>query len=72
MKTNPITEPIFIPIIAPRYTPNTPIFKIIPKIYAHAMLKINSLNIVRARDLKPDPTPWYVYAAVAPNDINML
>lgn len=57
MKTNPITEPRFIPIIAPKYTPKTPIFNVIPIKYANAMLKTNSLKIVNDNDLKPAPTP---------------
>ena len=57
MKTNPITEPIFIPIIAPKYTPKTPICNVIPIKYANDMLKTSSLKIVKDNDLKPEPTP---------------
>ena len=57
MQIKPIKEPIFIPITAPKYTPKTPISKIIPIIYANAMLNINSLKIVNPSDLNPEPTP---------------
>ena len=58
MQMNPIIEPMFIPMIAPRYTPKTPILSTIPSRYAKSMLKINSLKTVRTRDLNPEPMPW--------------
>ena len=57
MKAKPIREPMFIPMIAPRYTPKTPIPIVIPITYANAILNISSLKIVNASDLKPEPTP---------------
>ena len=57
MNIKPINDPTFIPMIAPKYTPNIPIFNVIPMMYAKAMLNTSSLNIVSDSDLNPDPTP---------------
>ena len=57
MQTNPAREPMFIPIIAPKYTPKTPILSGIASKYAKNMLNISSRNIVRPSDLKPEPIP---------------
>ena len=54
---NPMKEPIFIPMIAPRYTPKMPIFNVMPKIYANVILRTSSLMTVRVKDLNPEPTP---------------